>query len=364
MKILKPINNGRFTSTDNLRNSIFLAGPCPRDNFADDWRFEAFEILKELGFNGTVITPTNENYQTYLQNHDKDETLLKQTKWEYETMHKCSALVFWIPRSKEHPARTTNIEFGEWHDKDGVYIGWPAEAIHNEYLQKRAFDIARKPIYFDLRTMLAEVVEHLKQQTSKAYFTSDTHFSQERTLKFSNRPFRNLWQMDLQLYSNWNKHITMEDIVYHAGDFGDISELKKILSNLNFKTLYWVLGNYDRAEKAKIEEVIEKSKRDIRIFDSYVSFYDSVHQVTYFVTHEPYHTKDTTMRTPKLKDGEVVLYGHIHGRNFAKKNGFEIGVDYHNYTPLSYEQANWFRENGLPHWDENVYCSNASLKFE
>lgn len=55
MKILKPINNGRFTSTDNLRNSIFLAGSCPRDNFADDWRSEAFEILKELGFNDTVI---------------------------------------------------------------------------------------------------------------------------------------------------------------------------------------------------------------------------------------------------------------------------------------------------------------------
>ena len=167
MKILKPISNGRFTSTDNLHNSIFLAGPCSRENYADDWRFEAFKILEELGFDGTVITPTNENYQTYLQNHDKDATLLQQTKWEYETMHKCSALVFWIPRSKKRPARTTNIEFGEWHDKDGVYIGWPVEAEHNEYLQKRAFDIARKPIYYDLRTMLSEVVQHLKLQTSK-----------------------------------------------------------------------------------------------------------------------------------------------------------------------------------------------------
>lgn len=361
MKILKPISNGRFTSTDNLHNSIFLAGPCPRDDFADDWRNEAFEILKDLGFKGTVITPTNENYLTYLKNNDKDTTRLQQAKWEYETMRKCSALVFWIPRSKAHPARTTNIEFGEWHDKDGVYIGWPVEAEHNEYLQKRAFDMSGKPIYFDLRTMLTVVVAHLSLQTSKAYFTSDTHFSQERTLKFSNRPFRDLWHMDLQLYSNWNKHITMEDIVYHAGDFGDIQNLKKILSNLNFKTLYWVLGNYDIAEKEKIEETLKKIKRDVRIYDSHVSFYDLVYNVKYLVTHEPYH-KDNALRTPKLKDGEVVLYGHIHGRNFAKKNGFDIGVDYHNYTPLSYERVNWFRESGLPHWDEHVYCANASLK--
>ena len=78
MKILEPIKNGKFTSTDNLRNSIFLAGPCPRTDFKDDWRFEAFEILKELGFNGTVITPSNQNYQTYLANHDKDDTLKKR----------------------------------------------------------------------------------------------------------------------------------------------------------------------------------------------------------------------------------------------------------------------------------------------
>ena len=31
MKILKPIKDGKFTETNNLRNSIFLAGPCPRE---------------------------------------------------------------------------------------------------------------------------------------------------------------------------------------------------------------------------------------------------------------------------------------------------------------------------------------------
>lgn len=32
----------------NMNNSIFLAGPCPRVDYSQDWRFEAFEILKEL----------------------------------------------------------------------------------------------------------------------------------------------------------------------------------------------------------------------------------------------------------------------------------------------------------------------------
>lgn len=268
MKILEPIKNGKFTSTDNLRNSIFLAGPCPRTDFKDDWRFEAFEILKELGFNGTVITPSNSNYQTYLANHDKDDTLKKQTMWEYETMKKCSALVFWIPRSKKRPARTTNIEFGDWYNREGVFIGWPPTAEHNEYLQVRA-DMIGKSVYYDLRTMLADVVKHLSVSTSKAYFTSDTHFSQERTFVYSNRPFYTLEDMDLTLYSNWNKRITMHDVVYHAGDFGEISKLKKILGNLNFGTLHWVLGNYDRAQKEQIVETLKTIKRDIRIYDNY-----------------------------------------------------------------------------------------------
>ena len=237
MKILEPIKNGKFTSTDNLLNSIFLAGPCPRTDFKDDWRFEAFEILKELGFNGTVITPSNPNYQTYLANHDKDDTLKKQTMWEYETMKKCSALVFWIPRSKKRPARTTNIEFGDWYNREGVYIGWPHDAEHNEYLQVRA-DMVGKSVYYDLRTMLADVVKHLSVSTSKAYFTSDTHFSQERTFVYSNRPFYTLEDMDLTMYSNWNKRITMHDVVYHAGDFGEISKLKKILGILVHYTGY------------------------------------------------------------------------------------------------------------------------------
>lgn len=60
--IIKPVENDKFTSVRNLRNSIFLAGPCPRDDYSDDWRYEAFDILNELGFNGTVITPTNDKF--------------------------------------------------------------------------------------------------------------------------------------------------------------------------------------------------------------------------------------------------------------------------------------------------------------
>ena len=62
--ILTPFNaeKKQFNKIVNARNAIFLAGPCPRHDYSDDWRYEAFDILERLGFDGTAITPTNDMY--------------------------------------------------------------------------------------------------------------------------------------------------------------------------------------------------------------------------------------------------------------------------------------------------------------
>ena len=44
----------KFTPVVNMRSSIFLAGPCPRENYGEDWRFEAATILRRLGFKGNI----------------------------------------------------------------------------------------------------------------------------------------------------------------------------------------------------------------------------------------------------------------------------------------------------------------------
>ena len=51
----------------------------------------------------------------------------------------------------------------------------------------------------------------------------------------------------------------MNDVVYHAGDFGDISTMKDVLSSLNYKQLIWVMGNYDRTEALFIRNIIKET---------------------------------------------------------------------------------------------------------
>ena len=82
----------------------------------------------------------------------------------------------------------------------------------------------------------------------------------------------------------------MQDDVVHAGDFMDPdkinSHLAAYLSNLNFKRLLWVLGNYDRPHKEAIEEAILKSGRDVQLFDNDYHFTTS-NGSKYVVVHEP-----------------------------------------------------------------------------
>jgi len=69
---------------------------------------------------------------------------------------------------------------------------------------------------------------------------------------------------------------------------------------------------------------------------------------SFVIVHEPAEVQ------VDLDPKDVVLFGHIHGRSFAKRNGFDLATDYHNYSPISMEQVEWFA-NAMQYWDENVY---------
>lgn len=360
MRIVEPcVGDGEeFSPLTDMRNSIFLAGPCPRKDFSDDWRFKAFEILEKIGFDGTVITPSNKNYKAMEERFSisKEDALWKQTEWERSAMHLASAIVFWIPRDKAHPARTTNVEFGEWYTEPNIFVGWPQDAENNEYLALKMKEQGAVPFH-DLEQMLQAVDRRLNFEDSTFWFTSDTHFSQQRTLEFSRRPFVDTTEMDLRMFSNWNKRVTMNDTVVHAGDFCDIENIETLLptiiGNLNFKKMHWVLGNYDRKVRDKIEKFVSNCDRDIVLHEKQYRFKTGTR--SFVVVHEP---NDFPI---EAGTDDIILFGHIHGRSFAKRNGFDLGIDYHGYAPISLADVEWFA-NAMKYWDENVFSDRANVQ--
>lgn len=114
----------------SITKSIFLAGPSPRDGSTDwqgTWREEAVKLLEKLGFDGHVFIPLPFNGMSYAEG----------VKWEEHLLEIADQILFWVPRSKEMPAFTTNVEFGEWMKSGKVVLGYPEDAERMRYLEAK-----------------------------------------------------------------------------------------------------------------------------------------------------------------------------------------------------------------------------------
>lgn len=335
-----------FSDLSETKNAIFLAGPCPRKNYErEDWRNEAFKILDNLNFNGTVLNPTNKYYAKYC---DSANTLKNQTDWELEAMHRASVIVFNLDKSEEHPGFTTNVEFGFYSKYPSIYVYKPKDNKYgaNNYI-KILCEEKGIPVFETLEDTLAAAVRDL-ERSGKNWYISDTHFGQERTLNFSRRPYTTTKQMDLDIISNWNKRIRQSDTVYFLGDFG---ESASYLDGLNFKEMNFVTGNYERDKLPDVLKAIKKYD-NVKVWKNDECTVES-NGFKYILRHEP-------VIGEKIPKDYLCIFGHIHGRALVKENGIDVGIDAHHMCPTPQEEIDFFA-NAIKqnYYDENVFSSKC-----
>ena len=85
-------------------------------------------------------------------------------------------------------------------------------------------------------------------EKNKVYFTSDLHFGHENVLRFDNRPFASVDEMDAELVRRWNNKVGKGDLVYVLGDFiwkTRNDEAPELIKNLNGQIIL-IKGNHDR----------------------------------------------------------------------------------------------------------------------
>ena len=174
---------------------------------------------------------------------------------------------------------------------------------------------------------------------SKTWFTADTHFGHQRTLELSKRPFKTVEEMDNTMIENWNSVVSDVDTVYHLGDFGDYKVREKLNGNISL-----VLGNYERSDIEKGLVTLDD------LFDTFESVYKQIdiariNNNTYQMVHEP-----SFGGSDKFK-----LFGHIHKLQMVKRNALNVGVDCHNFTPISIETVEFYRNAIENHYDEEVF---------
>ena len=78
------------------------------------------------------------------------------------------------------------------------------------------------------------------------YFIADTHFGYANIIKYENRPFCNVEEINRVIIDRWNQTVSKEDTVYHLGDFF-LTYTKKqmeIMNRLNGEIIL-IRGNHD-----------------------------------------------------------------------------------------------------------------------
>lgn len=128
------------------------------------------------------------------------------------------------------------------------------------------------------------------------YYISDLHFGHNNAIRFDNRPFNNMQEMESTIVENWNKTVKDNDIVYVLGDlFWKTYDADRILPILNGQIIL-IKGNHDSVEPLK--------QRKIQIFD-YLEIKDNKRNVV--LSHYPIPSFNK-----HYYPNNYHLYGHVH----------------------------------------------------
>lgn len=158
------------------------------------------------------------------------------------------------------------------------------------------------------------------------YFTiSDTHFGHDNVIKYSNRPFKDVEEMNERLVELWNKTVSNDDYVIFLGDFalGQKENIYKYGSRLNGHKII-VLGNHDRRKDFYLEAGFEQV---VKRFD--MSAEQTGLDYNIIFTHHPYLG---------IQSNERNIHGHIHDKklddSFDTDKYFNASVENINYRPV------------------------------
>jgi nucleoside 2-deoxyribosyltransferase len=150
------------------RPSVFLAGPTVRGNqpHLTSWRFAAIEEFDKQGFRGELIVPE------FTSKSESDKGKEWIPLWEYNGLKKADCIMFWVPRTRELIALTTNMEFGYWQARE------PQKMVYGRP------DIAYRMGYLDI--MWKAVAAENKQYKPFIYNTLESTVSAAIKMSYDN----------------------------------------------------------------------------------------------------------------------------------------------------------------------------------
>ena len=176
------------------------------------------------------------------------------------------------------------------------------------------------------------------------FFSSDYHLSHFNIIKYCNRPFKSVDEMNETIIKKFNERVKEDDLVFFLGDFcfksgtgrgeGEPNKADVYRKQLNCKNIIFVQGNHDsnNSLKTPIQNlVIKHGGKRINL------------------VHNPEYCN---------VNYDINIVGHVHEKWQCKryKRGeqftdcINVSVEQWNYYPVTWQEIakvyyNWLKEN-------------------
>jgi len=171
------------------------------------------------------------------------------------------------------------------------------------------------------------------------YFSSDLHLGHKSILKFQNRPFNDVEEMNHRIIHNFNSVVHTNDILYLLGDVTHRipeSQANELIKKLKGRKIL-IRGNHDGDyDKSLFEEIY-----DYKEFNH--------EKIKFVLMHYPLMEWNRSRH-----NGSIHLHGHIHSNgNYNEENRnngilrYDVGVDANNYFPVSLRYIQYYFSDSI-----------------
>jgi calcineurin-like phosphoesterase family protein len=187
----------------------------------------------------------------------------------------------------------------------------------------------------------------MKNTRHNTFFISDLHFGHNAVIRYSNRPFKSLEEMEAKFIKRWNARVNSEDRVVVAGDFllgCPKPRLREILAQLN-GTKILVRGNHDLSSAEMItagfafscdfmqlkiaNELVNISHYPYKMSKLKRIFFKAMNKI---IPSRFYKPRNFVFQ--KEDDGGFLIHGHTHSKQVVRGRQIHVGVDAWNYEPV------------------------------
>lgn len=166
-----------------------------------------------------------------------------------------------------------------------------------------------------------ESKEGKENNMKKYWFSSDYHLGHAKVIKYCNRPFSSVEEMDETIIRNHNSIVGQEDKFYFLGDFA-WRNIGKYVERLN-GNIHLIKGSHDKQIGNYSTLFTTVKDLDCILIEGYkivlCHYAMRVWQVSHFNSWQ--------------------LFGHSHNRLEPVGKQLDVGVDGHNFYPWSFEEV-------------------------